>query len=120
MPLIDDATIESLREPQGFSRFSLYLIGAVPLSHRAYNPPQPLPAESQWRPRVLCSKVSRSRMRAIVNHARKLHQSDKKHRWEKQSRVKTKSSPLRRLRRKLQTKFNAILKLLDKELQNAH
>lgn len=67
MSLITDEMIESLREPSGFSRFSLYLLGAISATHTGL-----LPAEFVWRPKVLCSKISRRQLHTIRHHAKLL------------------------------------------------
>ena len=74
MPLIDDETIDSLRAPDGrWTHFALFLLGAVAIDHRGISPADPVPSESEWRPRVLCSKIPQSRLHAIRHQAKYMH-----------------------------------------------
>jgi hypothetical protein len=135
MPLLDDETIDSLREPSGWSHYSLFLLGAIPITHRGlwkkqggkFYCPHLLPAEQDWRPMVLCSRISKSRLRSIRRHAKELlkpvkarRQAKPKLEWVvKPAWLRNGSSEtvrLRRLLRKLNTRFQAILRMIEKEL----
>ncbi len=75
MPLIDDETIDSLRAPDGrWSHFSLFLLGVVSSISK---PADPAPPESEWRPRILCSRISQARLHTIRHQAKYMHLAPK-------------------------------------------
>jgi hypothetical protein len=154
MPLLDDETIDSLHEPLGWSHYSLFLLGAIPISHRGlwkkyggkFYCPHLLPAEQEWRPKVLCSRISKSRLRSIRRHAKEIRKPVRaseqtvsgvrtnrvratseqvkpkpewvvKPAWLRKALPSSENVRLRRLRRKIETRFKAILAMVDKEME---
>lgn len=76
MPLIDQQTIDSLRRHDGsHSQFSLFLLGAVPQGH--LGEPLKVPAP-KWEQKILCTRISKVRLRCIKGEARRIARMNKK------------------------------------------
>jgi hypothetical protein len=76
MPLIDQQTIDSLRRHDGsHSQFSLFLLGAVPQGH--LGEPIKVPAPN-WERKIICTKISKVRLRCIKGEARRIARMNKK------------------------------------------
>jgi len=112
VPLIDDNLIDSLRSADGkFSHFALFLLGVIPSNHGSE-----LPDESQWRPK-LNPKISTRHLIAIKAQVRWMKRGTKKAVTRiPVTRIRPALKALRRLRRKINTKFKAILAMVDKEI----
>lgn len=82
MPLIDDEMIDSLKDKQGrwrgrWSPFSLYLLGALPKYFAGRNwAKHEIPAQRDWRPGIITTKITGERLRTIRNHAARLQKEE--------------------------------------------
>lgn len=123
MPFLTQEMIDSLKEPDGsYSRYSLYLLGAV-----GPGPDAPPPA-ADWQARVLMNKITPRQVMAINAAARAL----KKCRGNSEGTVPRRTSStsggqngrvpmkfFRRLRRKLITAHTRELKIVDEIIEEA-
>lgn len=139
MPLIDQTIIKSLERPDGsHSQFALFLLGAVPQGHS--DQPKPVP-HPNWKERVLCTKVSKVRLRCIRGEAKRLARMKKNSLPHTPCAEHHKASPaensnpatayvdlhsrgprtvasrLRALKRKLTTRHMDTMALIDEELE---